>query len=445
MAHAFVAGLLALGTVGLSMVALADVSGSSEAERAKAQRTRVAALVSGPTDPTTDQLLEATMLADAAVRMAPRAPWGYAARNDIARRWGDTEMMDNNIADLKRVAPDHAETKRAIAGSAQGAPMTMVLAWTVLLAACLATLVHAGRRFIRERRVRDPSPQPPSPVTGLLIAGLLALGISASAGRAVAAPEAPAFPIDDNAPERNLPTEAQRNARPMEFAYFLQGLISKAEAATGRSDHLGAAKYYRALAAAVPERSTGYSKLCESLLLAGQVAEAATACRTALGKDGVTIADHTRFVQVLLAKPGTIAAADREDINAIIARFEADQGTRVVALHMQCELGNRLNDIPTLEKCTKGLTALAPDDPKTITFQWALALARGDGAEAERLVARARKAGMTMEGIRRMEEGTATLSGRWPRRLLGWPLLIGLVPIAGLTLLLARRRRPAAS
>ena len=360
-------------------------------------------------------------------------------------------MIDSSIADLRRVAPDHFETKRAIAGTVQGAPTSMVLAWTALLGACLATAVHAARRLIRDRRLRGSNPQHPGPVTSLLIGTLLAFGVSALASPAMAVaadpalPGASAFRIDDNAPERNLPTEAQRNARPMEFAYFLQGLISKAEDATGRGDHLGAAKYYRAVAAAVPERSTGFSKLCESLVSAGQIVEASTACRTALGKEGVTIADHTRFVQVLLAKPGDLAPADREDINSIITRFETDPATRVVALHLRCELGNRLNDIPTLEKCTKDLAALAPDDPKTITFQWSLALARNDRGEAERLVDRARKAGMTMEGIRRMETGTATLSGSWPRRLLGWPLLVGLAPVAGLALLLARRRRTASA
>src|SRR4051794_25678368 len=61
----------------------------------------------------------------------------------------------------------------------------------------------------------------------------------------------------------------------------------------------------------------------------------------------------------------------------------------LAADRLACELAARTRDVPALERCTANLYAAAPRDGKTVEMQWALALARGQGQEARRLVARA--------------------------------------------------------
>ena len=89
MVQAFLAGLAALGTVGLSVAALAANDSQNEtAERAKEWRVRVAALVAGAADPTTDNLLEATQLIEAAVRPRPGPPGGTPHATTWPGDWG---------------------------------------------------------------------------------------------------------------------------------------------------------------------------------------------------------------------------------------------------------------------------------------------------------------------------------------------------------------------
>ena len=45
----------------------------------------------------------------------------------------------------------------------------------------------------------------------------------------------------------------QRDGNPLEFGYFVQDLLAKAEIATKKQDHQAAIRYYRALAIGVPD------------------------------------------------------------------------------------------------------------------------------------------------------------------------------------------------
>jgi hypothetical protein len=83
------------------------------------------------------------------------------------------------------------------------------------------------------------------------------------------------FPIDDADPVRDVPTQAEADARPLDFAYYLQELAARADAATARGDHGAAVRYYRALARAVPDSSLPREKLSASLQ-ALDVSDAAT-------------------------------------------------------------------------------------------------------------------------------------------------------------------------
>jgi hypothetical protein len=93
----------------------------------------------------------------------------------------------------------------------------------------------------------------------------------------------------------------------------------------------------------------------------------------------------------------------------------------------------------------------APWDPKTITFQWLLALMRGELDRAQSFVMAAKKSTMSPEAIQGMEKAMR-IEVSWPRRLRRhwflWTLSAGLVG-AGLLLVarssISRNRQRVAS
>jgi len=262
-------------------------------------------------------------------------------------------------------------------------------------------------------------------------------------------PLASAFPIDHANPEASIPSVTARNAKPLEFGYFLQDLVTFAEAAGRAGDHVSEARYYRAFTAAVPDAVAGFSRLCQSLESARQRDDALVACRKALGLGGATLEDHVRFVHLVLAKPGPLGPGEQDDVNAVIAHLRQSPDTRVAASHLQCELGVHLESIPLLAECTATLAAIAPADPKTLTFEWALAVRQGDSARARALIGRARAVGLKGESLARMERATDALEGAWRHRLVDGRALLATALIALLFVCLgavyARRRRSAAA
>jgi len=113
-------------------------------------RALVRVLVSGPNAPNFDELHEATLLTARAEQSMPRQPWAYAANCDIARRLGDAAMLDACRKSLQHVAPDHAETRRALAPlrSTQSV-VAITVGWAVLALVVAATLIDWMRRSTR--------------------------------------------------------------------------------------------------------------------------------------------------------------------------------------------------------------------------------------------------------------------------------------------------------
>src|SRR4051812_45708366 len=67
--------------------------------------------------------------------------------------------------------------------------------------------------------------------------------------------------IDEEHPERSVPTPEQALKNPLEMGYLVMDLVARAEAASQRGDHAAAVRYYAAIAKAVPERSVSYTKM----------------------------------------------------------------------------------------------------------------------------------------------------------------------------------------
>jgi len=416
---------------------------------------RVASLIAGPTRPLMEEMVSASMLADATVKVAPGEPWGYLARAEIAKRFADRDMLDAAIADLRRTAPDSEVTHRAIA---LAEPHISIWMWLVRLGLGIALLGTAAHVLWSRWRARATGgTRLPAGSVALVIllvaapgAGASPVPPSAASAEALGRPalerpaDMPATPIDDAHPEASVPSVKDQLKDPMKFGYLLQDLLARAQAATARGDHAAAERFYRALVKGVPTRSYAFSKLCEEELAQGDRTHAIAACRTALYKDGVTAHDYKRFVGLVLADPGPLPEAERQELASVLTHLAADPTTAVVAEQLRCEVALRLNDVPALEACTAALVKKAPADATTVSFQWALALARRDHASAARLVERARAAGMASEGLARMERLTSSLGWSRAGRAALWALggaLVLIVVAAGARRLVVQRRR----
>jgi hypothetical protein len=322
---------------------------------------RSAALVRGAVRPSMEEVVDASFAADGALRQGPTEPWAFGARADVALRLGDRALLDDALADLRRLAPAHAETARVAALAAARASLAIVLGRVVLLLALAGTAAHA---FFSARRRRHAA----------LVVAVAAIVLGASS--AARADDSPKF--ED----------------PLAFAGWLTDANARAQEATARGDHAAAVREYEAITKAVPENAFGFARLCDSLEAAGRAADALVACRTALSRKATTAGDYTHFVQLVLASaPGRrLLPAEQKQVDLAVAALEREPRAALIATRVRCNVAAHEHDRPALESCTAKLVAAAPEDVRTIQFQRALAVETGDSAAARLHEARARAA-----------------------------------------------------
>ncbi|MET0594679.1 MAG: hypothetical protein ABW133_18405 [Polyangiaceae bacterium] len=250
------------------------------------------------------------------------------------------------------------------------------------------------------------------------------------------------FKINDSDPEKSVPSNKERDGDPLQFGYHLMDLAEKGGVAAKKGDHRAAVKYFAALAKAVPDRSISFTKMCTSYEALGEWDHAVEACRSALGLEGVTVADSVHFVNLMLAKKGALTAAQVEDVASVVDHLRSDPSTRAVADDLDCDIGLRLEDVKRLETCATALAAIAPDGPRTLSHQWALAIVRKDYAEARNVIARAKNTEMPAAGIEQMEAATAAAEPPLRKVLGDWRATTGAsVVLAALLGLFVVRRR----
>jgi tetratricopeptide (TPR) repeat protein len=404
-------------------------------------RASVGAVMAGAGPFTMDMFSDANMMASGAQRLRTDLPWGYAAFADIAKRLGDREMMRINVAELERVAPEHGETKRAVASLPPRWLWARGVGWAALLLATISAVAQSASRRGARNKAR-----PGRSAAAVIVVCLASLSQSPHAAAAPASklaaqpPAAPddvpkaedkfsAFQVNDEDPAGHLPTEAQANGNPLQFGYLLMDLSAKAQAAVAKGDHKAAIKYYQALSKAVPGKSVSFSRTCREYEALGDRTAALAACREALGRSGVEVEDYDRYVRLTLDHPGAVTAVEKEDIVEIIKHLRASPSTRASASDLECQLAARLGDVKLLETCVADLLVTAPRQSRTVTYQWSLALHKGDAGAATRLIEQAKKAGVQSPGIAKMVEATAAL--RAHRRL---PIVGLLIAAAALIL-----------
>jgi hypothetical protein len=246
-----------------------------------------------------------------------------------------------------------------------------------------------------------------------------------------------AFPIDDGPTEVRVPSAEQRKASPVEFGAFVMELIERGERASQRNDHAAAARYYRALVRAVPEKALSFSLLCNAYDTAGVRYKALEACAAALGRSGATLGDFQHYVRLVLTEPGALSLGRIKDLDAIMQHLAAFAPGSLVPAQLRCDIAVRELDDNRLRECTGVLHTFAPSDPKTLGYEWVLALRQQDFSAARDVIARAKQSAMPSGAVRAMQRATEQASSPWLRARHALQARSSLVLGAALGLLLA--------
>jgi tetratricopeptide (TPR) repeat protein len=403
-------------------------------------RALVRALVEGPTPPTTAQLMEALQIVSHERHFGPSITTAAAACN-IAETIGDNAMLQGCAEELTRINPDHPLTRDALARLAARCPPGRFWAgWAAIFAAVVGTLVHALWRRAGGVRAKRAA------VTAV---ALLAIAVG-SWPRTAAADDDPTKwlskrHVDDEHPDSNIPTDAERNADPLEFGYWLQDVALKGEHASKRGNHYAAARFYDTLIKAVPDRAIGYVKACEEYKAAGAMDQAINRCGQALLFDGLRVHDYVEFIDLVVSKPGKLSDKEVGALGQVIEHMKNDPAAQPWIDDLECEVGARTANVAQLKECTSGLAVHKPTAPKTISYEWALAMASGDSRSAETILGTASAAGVAPADIEEMKKQIAALRMRSALRITAITAAVGLL-LAGIAVALRAllaRRRPA--
>jgi tetratricopeptide (TPR) repeat protein len=417
-------------------------------------RATVRALVDGPSPPTPNELKNALLVTQGGKRLDGQPDvTSMAALCDIASSLGDGIMLQTCVNALDRLAPDDVEARRGRAlldGTCP--PWRFWFGWGAIVAAAIGTAIHS----FRTRRTRRASQ---GALAASLALGVLTFGTSARADDPPPGEPPAAFmgamtpvqegfmskwPVDDQDPEGHIPPEADRDADPIQFGYWLQDVALKGEHAAKRGDHEAAAKYYATLARAVPDRAIGYTKMCDELEAAGHIEKAINVCGTALLHEGLLAKDYVHYVRLVLSRPGPVSDAQAKTLAAVITHMKEDPADADLANDLECQVGVRLANTTMLHECTQALAAKAPNDTKTITYEWSLAIQEGKFADAEKLIEQAKAMKLEPKGLDSMQKATALAQSQRQKRVIWGVLAVVLFAGAvgvGIWNLLSRRPR----
>ncbi len=367
-------------------------------------RALVSSFIDGPQPPTMLELSQA-VTTTAELRHKGLTMAVPAAACDIAERIGDEVMLQRCTEELVQLAPNDPATIRAQALLTARCPSWRFWpGWGAIGTAIVATLAHALSRLLRRRWTR-------AGVAGVA-ALVLALGSLPRIAQA-ADPKMEGFhalskwPVDDENPSSKIPTVKERNAEPLEFGNWLQDCAAKAGHAAALGDHVAAARYYEALSVAVPDRAAGFSKACQEYEAAGDMQKAIDLCAQSLLREGLKVSDYTHFVHLVVNKPGLLSDKEKAAVANVIAHMREDPFGKVYADDLQCQMATRTSDLPQLRTCVVGMVQQAPDDAKTITYEWALAVADHHPEAAGKLLERAEAAGVAPETIAQMKKAAS--------------------------------------
>lgn len=244
------------------------------------------------------------------------------------------------------------------------------------------------------------------------------------------------FAIDDEAPERKIPSQEDRNKYPVDFGNFLMSLAERADEAVKKGDHAAAAKYFRGVVAAVPDASAGFVKLCTEYEALGEHAKAEAVCGAALQREGVKLDDYAHFVKIVVSQREPLQASQIKQVDDVVAHLRQTMSDLPFPDLLECQLGLRIKDERRLANCTSALAQKAPLDMSTITYSWLLAVMRFDRKAAESWVQRAKEANAEAGVVEWMQSRTHDLQSPLEHRLRQQAPALGLAAFALLVLIL---------
>jgi hypothetical protein len=119
-------------------------------------------------------------------------------------------------------------------------------------------------------------------------------------------------------------------------------------------------------------------------------------------------------MRILLSKRGKLDADEIAEADAVIAHVEQELTKPVAATdsarksnafaeRLKCGLALRIEDSKRLAACAGALGELAPDDPNSTAFAFALALLEDDYSGAQRLIDQAKQHGVNADGVAFMQ------------------------------------------
>jgi tetratricopeptide (TPR) repeat protein len=403
------------------------------------ERAYVGALMSGKRLATPKDLADAVREASNARRLVGQ-PFADAAFCEIAHHIGDDAMYSTCLAGLEKNAPRYFETVRWRAARGNTPAWLYWVGWLLLAALAFATLLRAFLSWFRA-----PAPRA-SRTAAIVLLALSAFATSARAGES-AVPGRPQhwqlshFHINWDDPESNIPTIAERNADALEFGYFLQDLAAEAGKAEAKSDYQYAVKFWRASAKAVPDEAIGFSRACRDYQILDEREKALEYCSRALNLNGVTTEDYARFGELTIQKPGPLTTLETQDLDAAVAHLKKQENGAGPAAVLECGLGVKLDDEARLARCAPVLAKTAPNDPHTLTFEWALAMKRHDYSGARRLLDAMAKSPMTPAALAELRTATDAASAWWRRPFTDPRWGFSLLGLMGVVVVLVIRKR----
>jgi tetratricopeptide (TPR) repeat protein len=435
-------------------------------------RACVGAMMSGSSPVALNEMADAVRFMQWAQKLQNQ-PFGDAAACEIAYRVGDEGMLRHCQKNLRDNAPNHYETQRWATVSLPPEGPLLGIGWLLLGGLGVASVAHAWQRSRAKKAAlpalatlcavalaasnasaQAPAASAPSPMPASSAShppGASADGLKAGVERDGHWQLSKAFAIDLKDPEKSIPSDEARNKSPLEFGYYLQDLSAEASYAERRQEYANAGRLWATLGKAVPDVGIGFKRACRAYQLAGDVSSAIPQCRQVLEVKGVQLEDFGEHAKVLLSKP-KIEPADIVEVDSMVVHLQGDKGDQpaagIAGAHVGCQLGARLEDVKRLEACTKTLATASPNDPKTLVFQWTLAMLRKDYADARLRIAALKKTAMDPVGVQKLEAATTQASSLWVRVRSDWRygagltvLLLGVVLAIGLRR--RRQRRPA--
>jgi hypothetical protein len=248
-------------------------------------------------------------------------------------------------------------------------------------------------------------------------------------------------------PEIPVPSLQELMADPIGGAEYLLELSNDAERAEKEGDLPRAVKYFTALSKMVPDRALSFAKLCALYQELHERDQALLNCRQATGLQGVKLADYLRYLSLLVhpSEGQAITAADVAEADAVLQHLEQQAATGFEPDLLRCELGLSLSSPERLRECIARLEEKQAPVTQILPFRFSLTLLEKDFGAAERVIARAREAGLPEDAITMMQDELERRDVNRPVRI--WLALGALVLASGVGAALWRRRRlaPAAT